>query len=65
MAPACVFAIVWHEGECSSTPWIFVNHNTSNAADPRHQNEGSVTAFKLEYELKGVPTDAKALRHCH
>ena len=44
MAPACVFAIVWHEGECVTTPWIFVNHNTSNAADLRHQNECSVTA---------------------
>ena len=42
MSLACVFAIVWHEGECAATSWIFVNLNTSNAADLRHQNEDSV-----------------------
>ena len=46
MSLACVFAIFWYEGECAATPWIFVNLNTSNAADLRHQNEDSVTAFK-------------------
>ena len=45
MSPACLFAIVWHEGEWAATPWIFVNHNTSNAADLQHQNECSVAAL--------------------
>ena len=36
---ACVFS-----PSCAATPWIFVNLNTSNAADLRHQNEDSVTA---------------------
>ena len=46
MSPACLVAIVWHEGECAAaTPWIFVNHNTSNAADLQHQKEGSVAAL--------------------
>ena len=44
MAPPCVFVVFWHEGEHATTPWIFVNYNTSNAADLQYQNEDIVEA---------------------
>ena len=52
MSPACLFAIVWQEGECAATLWIFVNHNTSNAADLQHQNEYSVQALSSNMSSK-------------
>ena len=36
----CVFAPFRDQGQPAEPPWIFVNHTTSSAADPRHQKEG-------------------------
>ena len=52
MAPPYVFAVFRHEGEHATTLWIFVNYNTSNAADLQHQNEYSVQALSSNMSSK-------------
>ena len=52
MAPPCVFAVFWREGEHATTPWIFVNYSTSNATDLQHQNEYSVQALSSNMSSK-------------